>query len=209
MILAQCVIIETYKKDKVEEAKDIFSASCATIRDHFGVEIDEHKLSSNRRASLFCAAARRWSRKSGANDLVFVERGLWFFFLSSWRSPAGSLDDVDHWRMDGHFHRPLALWGLFSLNSTTNAASKKAWLLVSEKKQSKKWYRIHTELSAWLLFVSPKTQFNSFVPRLKNGKLSRPKGNFGSKAFFCTPTVKVKWSASRRQKMGTKRRKVP
>ena len=55
MILAQCVTIETYKKDKVEEAKDIFSASCATIRDHFGVEIDEHKLSSNRRASLFFA----------------------------------------------------------------------------------------------------------------------------------------------------------
>ena len=56
MILAQCVTIETYKKDKVEEAKDIFSASCATIRDHFGVEIDEHKLSSNRRASLFLRA---------------------------------------------------------------------------------------------------------------------------------------------------------
>ena len=91
MILAQCVIIETYKKDKVEEAKDIFSASCATIRDHFGVEIDEHKLSSNRRASLFlrrCSSMiqKKWGKRSRfcrKGTLIFLSQFLafsrWFF----------------------------------------------------------------------------------------------------------------------------------
>ena len=110
MISAQCVTIETYKKDKVEEAKDIFSASCATIRDHFGVEIDEHKLSSNRRASLFLRRCSSMIQKKWGKRSRFCRKGT-LIFLSQFfaGSPAGSLDDVDHWRMDGHFHRPLAL----------------------------------------------------------------------------------------------------
>ena len=78
MILAQCVTIETYKKDKVEEAKDIFSASCATIRDHFGVEIDEHKLSSNRSFAIFCCCSlvddpKKVGQTISFFSVVFVE----------------------------------------------------------------------------------------------------------------------------------------
>ena len=110
MILAQCVKIETYKKDKVEEAKDIFSASCATIRDHFGVEIDEHKLSSNRRASLFlrrCSSMiqKKWGKRSRfcrKGTLIFLSQFLafsrWFFrwcrpLEDGWSlsSPSGTL----------------------------------------------------------------------------------------------------------------------